>query len=109
MRDAPAVRNDCNRLLQRRQADAKDDFTELHLYGSELPASFTHLGATFVRVTRNNVQISLIPNDSLTSSAWGRAWGFLYDPSRSYLTEGRPEGIRPTWYQDFYEFRVRGE
>ena len=62
-------------------------------------------GAKFVRVTRNNVQISLIPLSPLT----GDAWGFLYDPKRAYLTEGWPDHIRATWYRDFYEFSVRGE
>lgn len=105
MRDAQSVRDDCIRLLDRRRATVRDEFMDLHLRGSELPASFTRLGATFVRVTPNTVQISLIPLSGLT----GSAWGFLYDPQRAYLTEGWGDDVRPTLYRDFYEFRVRGE
>lgn len=105
MRDAPAVREECIRLLERRQATFGREYKELHLHGSEIPASLTRLGATFVRVTHNNVQISLIPLSPLT----GGAWGFLYDPTRASITDGEPREVRATWYRDFYEFRVRGE
>jgi hypothetical protein len=105
MHDADSVRQECIRLIDHRQATLESENQELHLHGSEIPASLTRLGATFVRVTRSNVQISLIPLSPLT----GGAWGFLYDPTRAYLTDGRPDDVRATWYRDFYEFRVRGE
>lgn len=60
MRDAQTVRDDCVRLLQLRKVTFKDqDNMELHLHGSEIPASFTRMGAKFVRVSAANVQISL--------------------------------------------------
>jgi hypothetical protein len=106
MRDAQTVRDDCVRLLQLRKVTFKDqDNMELHLHGSEIPASFSRMGAKFVRVSPANVQISLIPEDGLT----GSAWGFLYDPKREYLAGGLTHNIRATWYRDFYEFRVYGE
>jgi hypothetical protein len=104
MRDAQTVRDDCVRLLQLRKVTFKDNM-ELHLHGSEIPASFTRIGAKFVRVSAASVQISLIPEDGLT----GSAWGFLYDPKRAHLAVGWPADIRATWYHDFYEFRVYGE
>lgn len=106
MRDARTVRDDCVGLLQARKATFKDDNSiELHLRGSEIPASLARLGAKFVRVSPENVQISLIPEDGLT----GSAWGLLYDPKRAYVSAGWPDGIRRTWYRDFFEFRVCGE
>lgn len=105
MRDADKVRQECVGLLQRRTASVPDESPEMHLHGAEVPESLQRLGATYVRVTCNNVQISVIPYSPLT----GSAWGFLYDPNQAYLTDRWPDDIRPTWYRDFYEFRVYGE
>ncbi len=102
MRDAPKVRQDCVQLLERRRATVKDDSMEMPLSGQEIPASFSRIGAKFVRVTSSNVQIYL------HTDAVGGGWGFLYDPNRSYLTARWLEDVRATWYRDFYEFRVRG-
>lgn len=103
MRDAPKVRHDCVQLLERRRATMKDDSMHLNLSGQEIPASFSRMGAKFVRVTSSNIQICL------HTDAYGGVWGFLFDPSRSYLAARWPEDVRATWYRDFYEFRVRGE
>lgn len=103
MRDVQKVRSDCEQLLERRRTTVENELMELHLSSSELPASFTRLGAKFVRVTPENVQVCLYTD-------WnGGAWGFLYDPKRAYIAAGWPDDIRATWYRDFYEFRVRGE
>lgn len=103
MRGAQSVRRDCVQLLERRRATVKDDFENLYLSGQEIPASFSRMGAKRVRVTPNNVQICL------STDGFGGAWGFLYDPNRSYLAAGRPDDVRSTWYRDFFEFRVRGQ
>ena len=106
MRDASAVRKECIRLLQQqRQATPEDGYRGQRLFGSEIPASFTRIGATYVCVEYDYVTISVMPYNRLTSSAWG----FLYDPSGTYSKVRGSEGVRPTWYHEFYEFRVRGE
>lgn len=103
MRDAPLVRHDCAQLLESRRAMVTDDFEMLSLSGQEIPASFSRMGAKRVRVTPSNVQICLY------TDGFGGAWGFLYDPNRSYLAAREPEDVRATWYRDFYEFRERGQ
>ena len=50
----------------------------------EIPASLIRVGAKFVRITANNVEIYLIPESGLT----GREWGF------SPRSEGRLFGGR---------------
>lgn len=103
MRDAPKVRHDCVQLLERRRATVEDDGMMLHLSGQEIPASFSRMGTKFVRVMPSNVQICLY------TDGYGGAWGFLYDPSRSYLAARWPDEVRATWYRDFFEFKVRGQ
>jgi hypothetical protein len=95
MRDAPMVRNDCVQLLERRRATVEDDFMDWNLSGQDIPASFSRMGCKFIRVTRSNVQICLHTDGN------GGAWGFLYDPNRSYLATRWPDDVRAAWSRDF--------
>lgn len=71
--------------------------------GTAIPASFARIGVSYVWVTANTVQICLWADEN------GGAWGFLYDPKRAYGNERSPDEVRPTWYDDLYEFTLHGE
>lgn len=106
MRDPQSVRDECVRLLHVRRATFRENESmELCLRGSDIPESLARLGAKSVRVSPENVKISLVAEDGLT----GSAWGFLFDPKRASLAGRAHYKVRATWYHDFYEFEVCGE
>jgi hypothetical protein len=100
MRDIESVRVDCLALLQRRNSRPPGSAGDLDLSGKTLPESFVRLGAKNATVKSTYVGISLI-------SDWnGGAYGFLI---ATHQNHDWPKDVRPTWYRDFYEFRVGGE
>lgn len=109
MREAQSVRQDCMQLLQERktiiQKQKRKPGAALHITREELPASFRRLGAIAAEISPENVQIWITE----PTNGWGGSWGFLYDPHQAYASTRWPDEVRPTWYRDFYEYRVRGE
>jgi len=104
MRDPAQISRDCEVILARRLATVRiKEGLEMHLSRAQLPPSFILIGAKGARVTVKTVQIFL------DADSWGGGWGFIYDPQHSNPEIRRPSICRPTWYQDFYEFRIFGE
>jgi hypothetical protein len=99
--DVQGLRNDCQVLMERREATSKGQYTELRLRSvTQLPLSFVRLGAERADVTPNYVGIY-----TMKSSLWKCNFGVVYIPDGSPVHET----FRPLWYHNFYEFRPRGD
>jgi hypothetical protein len=97
MRSADQVRADCAKLLEKKRS--------MNIPRSGLPPSFAAIGAASAWVAHDSVRINFLKDDG-----FGSAWGFLYDPHQTYLTEmPKWPPVRNTLYRDFYEFRIEGE
>lgn len=104
MRDVQTVRDDCRRLMEGvHEKSEKDSMaTFLRLTSSELPPSFTKLGAKSAIVTAGNVEILLL--DDVERGARG----LLYAPQDIQGVQPWLE-LRPLWYRDFYAFQKWSE
>lgn len=105
MCDAQKVRAECTQLLESKNASGEEASKYTFLRAPEIPPALSRLGAKFLIVTPTNVQISLTHENGVS----GGAWGYLYQTDQIAEGQDRPRETRPTWYRNFYEFRVRGE
>jgi hypothetical protein len=102
MRDPQAVGESCRQLLlQKRERQPEEE--AVYLTDAEVPAPIARLGAEGVGVHPDHVVIALY-----VGKISGAAWGFVYDPKRTYEHRGWPDDFRATWYRDFHTFRHRG-
>jgi hypothetical protein len=91
LRDAQAVRNDCEKLLKLHASDI-NGYTAIS--ARELPTSFISLGASSADIHGDRVSIC-------TWLGWSRCLrGYVYDPKGSLRKEGIL--LRSSWYRDFY-------